>query len=544
MVRRIILGMSETPETGGRRLPRPIPFHPLLFVVYPALFLYSQNLGEVGPSEVIGPLLVLVGVALAALIALSLVFRDPRRAAIVVSVFAIGVLTYGFVDLALPIPGWLQQIVWLAVMVGAVVVAIRIKDRLPTLTTALNGLSVVLVGLTLIAIVPHAAATVGGVPAGPTPAPSAATTPTGASAAGAKPRDIYWIVLDRYGSTRALDLGFKIEGNDFPGWLAEHGFSVNADSHANYVKTSLSMASTLRMDFLDDIATRMGKDSDDHQPVFDVFQDPPAGRFLKDRGYRYVHIGSYFSPTRSSKLADENLQVSSVSDFATALYDYSALPAVSRRFGLTDSAPVRERHRVNALFDFDALEHVRTEPGPKFVLAHVLMPHPPYVFKADGTFVPDESTAGGATFTSQLAYTNARMKAILEPLLALPEADRPIIVVQADEGPYPTRYARDTTDFDWSTATADELETKYGILNAMYLPGLPAGKTLPYPTISSVNTFRLLFDDYFDANLPLLPDRSFSSRGKYRPYDLTEVTGRLSHPPPLTSAPIRRVGGS
>ncbi len=527
MVRRIILGMSETQGTGGRRIPRPIPFHPLLFVVYPALFLYSQNLGEVGPSEVVGPLVVLGLVALAALAGLSLVFGDPRRAAIVVSVFAIGMLTYGFVDTALAIPGWLQQIVWIVLMVGSVLVAIRIKDRLPTLTTALNGVSAVLVGLTLIAIVPHAAATVGGVSPGTSPAPSAGTAPTRGSTAGAKPRDIYWIVLDRYGSSRALDVGFKIVDNDFYGWLAEHGFAVNADSHANYVKTSLSMASTLRMDFLDDIATRMGKDSDDHQPVFDVFQDPPAGRFLKDRGYRYIHIGSYYSPTRSSKLADENLHVSSASDFAAALYDYSALPAISRRLGLTDSAPLRERHRANALFDFDTLEHVRAEPGPKFVMAHVLMPHPPYVFKSDGTFVADESTPGGATFASQLAYTNARMKALLEPLLALPEADRPIIVVQADEGPYPTRYARDTIGFDWSTATAAELETKYGILNAMYLPGLPAGKTLPYPTISSVNTFRLLFDDYFDANLPLLPDRSFTSRGKFRPYDMTEITGRL-----------------
>ena len=50
---------------------------------------------------------------------------------------------------------------------------------------------------------------------------------------------------------------------------------------------------------------------------------------------------------------------------------------------------------------------------------------------------------------------------------------------------------------------------------------------LPYPTISSVNTFRLVFDDYFDANLPLLPDRSFTSRSKHRLYDMTEITDQL-----------------
>jgi hypothetical protein len=42
-----------------------------------------------------------------------------------------------------------------------------------------------------------------------------------------------------------------------------------------------------------------------------------------------------------------------------------------------------------------------------------------------------------------------------------------------------------------------------------------------------VNTFRLIFGAYFGADLPLLPDRSFTSAGKYRPYDLTEITDRL-----------------
>ena len=516
--------MSETPPAGQRHIPRPLPVHPMLFAAYPALFLYSQNLGEVAVADVIVPLLFLIAGAFLALLALTILFRDPRRAAIVVSVTAIAVLSYGFVDRALPasIPGWLQQIGWVALIVGSVVVAIRIRGRLATVTTALNGIAAILVALSLVQIVPHVLETTTAAPVAEAPAASGSVAPVTSAA---KPRDIYYIVLDRYGSQKAIGLDYKITDNDMYGWLADHGFTVAAQSHANYVKTALSLASTLRMDFIDDIAARMGKTSDDEGPIDAVFQDPPVGRFLKDRGYRYVHIGSYFGPTRSSQLADENDHVGSVSDFATAMYDYSVLPAIARRVGLEQAAPIRERHRANALYDFAALERVQDEPGPKFVFAHLLMPHPPYVFKADGTFVPDDTTE--ATYATQLAYTNARMKAVLEPLLALPEAERPIIIIQADEGPYPPAYARDTIDYDWSTASADELETKYGILNAMYLPGLPAGKTLPYPTISSVNTFRLLFDDYFDANLPLLPDRSFTSRGKFLPYDLTEITDRL-----------------
>lgn len=507
---------------------RPVPFHPLLFAAYPALFLYAQNLGEVSLDDVIGPLVLIVGGAFLALVVLTLVFRDPRRSAIVVSMTAIAFLAYGFIDRG-PLsdaPGWVQQAGWIALVIGSIVVAIRIKGQLPALTTTLNVVSVILVGLSLVQIVPHVVGTLGNAGSaevGETPVAAGSAAP---SAGTAKPRDIYYIVLDRYGSARSIAQDYGITDNDMYGWLTDHGFTVAADSHANYVKTALSIASTLRMDFLDDIAKRMGKTSSDQSPINAVFQDHPVGRFLQARGYRYVHIGSYFQPTRSSKIADENLHIGSVSDFATALFDYSAAPAIARRLGLEQAAPLRERHRANAMYDFAALKRVQEEPGPKFVFAHLLMPHPPYVFTADGKFVPDD-TSKAATFATQLKYTNTRMKEVLEPLLALPEDERPIIIIQADEGPYPLPYALDTIDYDWSTATPDELETKYGILNAMYLPGLPSGATLPYPTISSVNTFRLLFDDYFDANLPLLPDRSFTSRGKFLPYDLTDITDRL-----------------
>ncbi len=39
-----------------------------------------------------------------------------------------------------------------------------------------------------------------------------------------------------------------------------------------------------------------------------------------------------------------------------------------------------------------------------------------------------------------MTYLDTRIKALLEPLLALPEEERPIIVLMADEGPYPKRY--------------------------------------------------------------------------------------------------------
>ena len=49
-----------------------------------------------------------------------------------------------------------------------------------------------------------------------------------------------------------------------------------------------------------------------------------------------------------------------MSDFDTALYDLSALPAIGRRLGWLSSDPKRERQKAYTLFEFEALERVRS----------------------------------------------------------------------------------------------------------------------------------------------------------------------------------------
>jgi hypothetical protein len=50
------------------------------------------------------------------------------------------------------------------------------------------------------------------------------------------------------------------------------------------------------------------------------------------------------------------------------------------------------------------------------------------------------------------------------------------------------------------------------ILNSYYLPGLPQD-TIP-ADMSPVNSFRLVLNEYFNANLPLLPNHSYNLDSK------------------------------
>lgn len=520
-----------------------LPIHPLLFGAYAVLFLYSQNLAEVELDDVLPILGRVVLIAVAALLVAALAFRDSALAAIVVSAGVIAFFGYGHVaGLVAPwqIDVHLQQAAWIAFVGLCFLFAVLAIRHRRTMTSALNTVGMALVLMTLVQIVPYDWTRLAQASAAATRQASIAGEAQGSI------RDIYYLIFDRYGSDNALKVGYGIE-NDLPEWLAEKGFHVAPLSHANYLRTTLSLAGTLNLDYWNELEQQVGRYDRDYGPLHRLLQDHAVGRFLKEQGYRYYHLGSWFEPTRTIKIADVNLLWGSEPEFETALFETTALPVLEEAvLGKDEITGFDLRHRENALFQFRELARLRNEPGPKFVMAHILLPHDPYIFDAQGRFVPKAVRETGDIqrrdpkrfFEPQLRYTNSRIHELVEPLLALPEAQRPIIVIQADEGPYPPRYF--DPELDWADASVAELEMKFGILNAMYLPGLEAapgagaGASPVYPTISSVNTFRLIFSAYFGADLPLLPDRSYISRNKAYPYALTEITDTL---PTLHGAP-------
>ena len=104
----------------------------------------------------------------------------------------------------------------------------------------------------------------------------------------------------------------------------------------------------------------------------------------------------------------------------------------------------------------------------------------------------------------------------------------PIIILQADHGPASTF----SKDMFWQGAgwknvpTGNMLKERFGILNAYYLPAV--GSDLLYESITPVNTFRLIFDFYFNTNCGLLDDQSYFSNYD-RPYEFTNVTDKLKY---------------
>ena len=500
--------------------------HPILLAAYPVLFLFAQNLDRVSLGNLTMPLAGAIAAAGVMTAVAWILPPDPRRGALIATALVLVWFYFGRVATLLAplaVGQTMQLVAWGLFLGVALVGAFRLRDRwISRLTSALNAIGVVLVVMTLVQIVPyewaHQPAAVSEQPAVPAPAGA---------------RDIYYFILDRYGSNQGLQAWADVT-SDLPAWLAAQGFAVEAGARANYIRTDLSLAATLNMESLDSIATTMGPTGNDLGPINALLQDNAVGRFLEVRGYRYVNIGSWFNATQTIRIADQNLFLNATTDFDAMLDKTTFGPTLASILNLPVIPSNDAIHRNSALYQFSVLPGVEQEPGPKFVVAHILLPHPPYVFDPNGSYPSAAEQKGrteGQAFEAQMTYLNAQVRSIVTGLLSRPADQQPIVVIQADEGPYPDPYQADEVHFNWSTATSDELEAKYGILDAFYLPGAAvAGTPEPYSTVTSWNTFPIVFDRYFGANIRLLPDRSFTSSSYTRPYDFTDVTTRLPTP--------------
>ncbi|MGH9891355.1 MAG: sulfatase-like hydrolase/transferase, partial [bacterium] len=331
-------------------------------------------------------------------------------------------------------------------------------------------------------------------------------------------RDIYYLVFDRYAGEQSLREFLQLDNSEFSKDLERRGFVVGNGSRGNYPNTSMSLASSLNMSYLDWLG-----DADSLAPVNEAIRDNGVGRVLKEKGYRFIQIGSWWDATKVSDVADVNYRMDPLSEYTRALYGSTAV-SVAVRQGWLGKAELPIRHRDIAIKQFSALVRLAQMPELKFVFAHILLPHPPYVFDRDGGWVkekPGSDEERSRAYVEQLRFTNRKIIEVVDTLLKAHER-KPVIIIQSDEGPHPGYGG--IAPADWTKASRRELLLKFRILNAYHLPGV--APSMVYPTISPVNTFRLVFNEYFGAQLPLLPDESFVS-SRQTPFNFVSVTDQV-----------------
>ena len=512
-----------------------VPWHTLAVAMFPVLFLFAENAEQqvtLGPLW--APLLLCLVAGVALLLAMIAVTRSVLRGGLLATLVLLLFFSFGHlwnvVGAPMDASRWLMAAGYLLIGIGLGLMIWRGGRWVPGLSRFLNIAAVVLLVFNALRVANFASASAAAAEAVPSSPAVVLEEPA------VKP-DIYYIILDRYANADTLREVYRFDNEPFLRELEARGFSVARHAWANYVKTALSVYTSLSMDYID--PEQLGIDrrsrarfTEIHGALRDHLAVPVA---LKSLGYDYVHLGGWWEPTATNIDADIALRYQGSAEFASALWSTTALSLIwPPSFGGTgpggETMPYRDMARETVLYAFNRLEEAASRSGPDYVFAHITVPHPPYVFNADGSFPTDEevhSRSERDNYVAQLQWTNQRVLRAIDRLMDHePNEPDPIIVLQADEGPFPPAFSANEAGFQWLDASAREVQQKYGILNAMRLPGADPAALGFNDRTSPVNEFRIVLDAYFDADLPLLPDETYLSPDYARLYDFV----RYSHP--------------
>jgi hypothetical protein len=525
---------SASPSDSPDDRSRIRVFHPFLIAVFPILSLYSHNVYELPLEVLLKPL----GLALAvtATVWLSLRFwtRDRLRAGLATSMLA--VLFFGFERLHLVLEnGWIwlnsfwvdheAQVHPLAVLMAEALLAIvgfwtiyrRIR-RPSVWTSYLNAFTLILVALPTFSLVSSRVREAGTHRDGALPSlGQRSRTP-----------DIYFIVLDGYARSDVMKEVYGFDNRPFLDRLERRGFFVASQSTANYCQTPLSLASTLNAEYLDQL---IEPETRDLLPLTDLIKQNRVADRLRSRGYRTISFATGFEPTDN---ADADVYLAPGPGHS---------PFNDILIGMTPLAPILAEPRWNdrfsmsrqrTLFVLDRLPSIARIPGPTFTFAHIVSPHPPFLFGEHGEDVsprqfgpnreliprkfdpfmgtPEYVRQG---YRNQSAFLTARIERVIEQILKQ-SPEPPVIILQSDHGAWLHYHPNDVE--------ATDLRERFGTLNAILIPGLKYEGLTQQAT--SVNTFRIVLNNVFGANMPLLEPRNYFSTLS-DPLVLTDVSERL-----------------
>ena len=508
--------------------------HPFLIGIYPIVCLYSHNFYDTDISELFFPLIVAFTITLFLIISLRFLLKNDDKTGAIISLFYILFFSYrSFFSLASKLDDgdYLDIIIFFVeiIILGmGILYIVKYKNSFRILTGFLNVFSVALISFSLINI---------------TFKTFTQTNKTEHSEGinqleiqdnlnSEMLPNIYHLILDSYGREDVLKELYDYDNSDFTGYLRSKGFYVASKSVSNYAQTYLSLGSTLNLNYLEKFVPEIDPNSKDKSWWDHPIRDFLFFNIIKKFGYKIFAISSGYSTTELSN-ADVFNNQGYMKEFDNLLFNTTALaPVVVRWYKFHDQYSLTRKRIFGA---FEILKNMPHFSSPTYVFGHVLSPHPPFLFDDQGNPIDarwESTTEDGSKFYqypgtsrekynkeygNQITFINDKLKKIINTILVNPK--RPtIIIIQGDHGLRSHVY--------WENIEKPNFKESLSILNAYYFHD--GNYEQLYTNISPVNTFRVIFNQYFGLDFELLDDKSFMSTWT-SPYDFTEYIEKDSY---------------
>jgi len=507
------------------------PFYSLIPGLYSALFLWQANFSQAPWFVIKFPLIFSLAVTAIVCLVSWLSVRKLRQAAAIAGLVLVLFFSYGHFYNLVEDKGLFGLILgrhrfilplWGAILFAGVFWIVRSKSDFRSLTWISNVVYGLLLLVTCVQLGRLAWTASNFIPRQQNNTQGEQHTATGLLPVAHSP-DVYYFLLDGYDREDMLLKESGLDNHKFIAQLEALGFVVPECTQSNYDSTLYSMSSTFNMSYLDELGYSNEQltdiDESDVVTLGSRIENSPVIRFFQDNGYKLITLKTVFPfiDIHSSDIiydfqsaSQSSLHIESFNfgnlflrttlmrvaveaapnnpDAFTFVPD-SILQYINPKISDdTDYAYFAARQNLYQLAQLDKITQI---PGKKFLYAHLMVTHPPFSFTPAGELIsPDVANDSPEAYADQVIYLNYRLLKIIKTILAGSE-EPPIIVLQADHA---FGHAR--------KLGGDSVK----ILNAYYLPG-GVGEQI-YPSITPINTFRLVLTNYFGLDYPLIPDRS------------------------------------
>ena len=474
--------------------------YPFLIASTPILALRNYNIAYVDLASILRTLILAnLLTALIWLLAYAILFRSWLKSGIVASLAMIIVLSYGHLHIESaaifgePIRHSLLTVILAALYFLFVWLAIRNPSASETARTILAVSAVVLVSMNLVQSLYYDFTTLQATREIDKPALNVQQSRRSNNLP-----DIYLIVLDAHGRHDVLEEKFGYDNSAFIQGLQDLGFYVATCSQSNYASTNLSLSSLFNSSYIPVQFSSTAR--------LPALKDTVVGQTLRSLGYTFItfenRTSGHFDLQEDIRLSKNQLLLGQlnltggINEFEEMILQTSIL----KLFWDTELIPGFNQKTLVRLENFEHyqqtrfilsdLKNVPPMKNPKFVFVHILVPHGPFVFTADGKFKSREDRSRNG-YGDNAKFIDQNILTALQTIIATSE-NPPIILLMGDHGPPTGRYAT--------------REDRMKILNAYYVDK-QTGADL-YDSITPVNSFRIIFNDYFGESFPLLDDVS------------------------------------
>jgi len=512
------------------------PLHPFFLAAYAIFGVFIQNTNEIPPGQIVRPLIIILFFIGIVFFLINLKVKNIYRAGILATLFLFLVVFYGHIYFSLMIFSSVQKLPgrdyiiffsWFAVILILASPFLRGKfSSLKMLTYFLNIVSflVLLAPLVSIGFTLQQTALQKKIFLNYENSLEISTARNDIDSSSLP--DIYYIILDAYSREDVLKSEFDFDNSSFIAGLEEQGFYIADQSQSNYLQTQLSLSSSLSMEYLDWLSAEL-KNSSNRGILTEMTTNSPVRRSLESVGYDTVAFttSSLFTQWRNADIY-MTPNDSSMTELEGLLLSSSAIRFFAEIFNAELPIPGYDLQRQTILYAFDELPQVAALAGPKFVFVHILAPHPPFV--CDGVeitpdrpyFVGDANGFKGSTdeyiegYGEELEFINRKTLEAIDGVLA--NSNRPVVIIlQGDHG----------SGLHTNFMSLDEtcVYERYSILNAYYFPEEDRDSVELSPSITPVNTFRVIFNYYLSADLDLLDNHKYFSTWT-RPYNFVDIS--------------------